>query len=96
MMQLTTQVLVQIKRSEGETDSGIVISADTAKKQLKSEGKVIAVGPGRTSSKGELTPVYVAVGEYVKFREYAGIEITIAGENYSVVRMVDCLSKWSV
>ncbi|CAN0055259.1 unnamed protein product [Phaeothamnion confervicola] len=36
----------------------------------------------------------VARGDFVKFREYAGIDIVIAGENYSVCRMVDCLSKW--
>jgi chaperonin GroES len=89
------QVLVKITRSEGRTDTGIVISAQTASKELKSEGQVVAVGPGRTASNGELTPCYVAPGEYVKFREYAGIEISIAGADYAVVRMVDCLSKWA-
>ncbi|KAG5175379.1 chaperonin [Tribonema minus] len=89
------QVLVKITRSEGRTDTGIVISAQTAGKELKSEGQVVAVGPGRTASNGQLTPCYVQPGEFVKFREYAGIEITLESESYAVVRMVDCLSKWS-
>lgn len=88
-------MLVKVTRSEGLTDTGIVIAAQTAAQELKSEGQVVAVGPGRTASNGELTPCYVAAGDYVKFREYAGIELGIEGDSYAVVRMVDCLSKWS-
>ena len=90
-----SQVLVRISKAEAETDSGIVLAAGTAEKVFSSEGQVVAVGPGRTSSQGQLTPVYVKPGEYVKFREYAGIDIKLEGDSYSVVRLVDCLSKWT-
>jgi chaperonin GroES len=48
------------------------------------------------SSSGELMSMPATVGEYVKFRDYAGSEIRIQGIDYVVIRGSDCLAKWSV
>ncbi|CAM9897915.1 unnamed protein product [Chrysoparadoxa australica] len=88
------QVLVKLEQAEVQSDGGIAISKQVTKDDAGSQGQVIAIGEGRTGSEGKLTPMPVAVGQYVKFREYAGTEIKIGADKFAVVRMVDCLCKW--
>ena len=57
--------------------------------------QVVAVGKGRMASNGEVVPMSIKVGEFVKFRDYAGSEVRIEGENYIVVREFECLAKWA-
>lgn len=57
--------------------------------------QIIAAGPGRQTMTGQLIPMHVAVGDFVKFRDYAGSEIRIQGVEYIVVRASDCLAKWA-
>ena len=54
---LEDRVLVQIVEAETTTASGLVIP-DSAKEKPQ-EATVVAVGPGRTNDKGEVTPVAV-------------------------------------
>jgi chaperonin GroES len=56
--------------------------------------QVMAVGKGRVAANGERTPMPVAVGDFVKFRDYAGSEVRITGISYIIVRAGDCLAKW--
>lgn len=88
------QVLVVTEKGETETDKGIVIAAATASKERSSQGTVVAVGEGRTTSEGGIAECPFKPGDSVKFLEYAPIEIKIKGEFYAVVRMVDCMAKW--
>ena len=44
---------------------------------------------------GASVPVPVEVGESVKFKDYAGADIRLDGEDYIVVRVPDCLAKWT-
>jgi len=87
-------VLVKPDVDKLETDSGLVIAASVTKDNLPCVGTVFKVGAGRMSSSGEVTPSPVAVGQSVKFKDYAGNEIQIDGERFTLVRMVDilCLS----
>jgi chaperonin GroES len=89
------QVLVRMQTKEETTDVGVVVAAQTASKAQAIEGEVVAVGPGRSSSIGELTPMHVKAGDFVRFRQFAGVDLTIKGSKYAVVRMVDVLSKAS-
>lgn len=84
-------VLVKIEEEKLETASGIVVAAAVTKDQNPCEGTVFKVGEGRMCATGEFTPSPVAVGDRVKFKDYAGNDVTIEGEEYSAVRMVDVL-----
>ncbi|CAM9962396.1 unnamed protein product [Pylaiella littoralis] len=88
------QVLVVVDKGESETDKGIVIAASAAAKDKASQGRVVAVGEGRTSSEGKIVPCPFQPGDNVKFFEYAPVEIKIKGKYYAVVRMIDCLARW--
>ncbi len=52
-------------------------------------------GTGRVAADGASVPVPVEVGESVKFKDYAGADIRLDGEDYIVVRVPDCLAKWT-
>ena len=73
------------------TSSGVVIANQVVADDLPCEGTVVKVGEGRMASNGELATPPVKVGERVKFKDYAGNEVTIDGKLYSVVKMVDIL-----
>ena len=87
-------VLVKIDGNGGElkTESGIAVSGSTTKGLLPCTGTVVMLGPGRTTSTGEIVKPPVEKGEKVKFRDYAGNEVVIEGEEYSAVRCIDLLS----
>mmetsp|Transcript_28535 Transcript_28535/g.52083 ORF Transcript_28535/g.52083 Transcript_28535/m.52083 type:complete len:259 (+) Transcript_28535:161-937(+) len=80
-----------LEKQKTETSSGIVVAESVMKDYLPCEGKVAKVGVGRMTSTGEFSESPVKVGDRVKFKDYAGNEVKIEGENYSLVRMVDCL-----
>ncbi|CAM9428823.1 unnamed protein product, partial [Hapterophycus canaliculatus] len=48
-----------------------------AAKDKASQGRVVAVGEGRTSSEGEIVPCPFEPGDNVKFLEYAPVEIKV-------------------
>jgi chaperonin GroES len=84
-------VLVKLDKDKLETESGVVIAAAVTKDYMPCVGTVFKVGEGRMCSTGEFTPSPVQVGQRVKFKDYAGNDIKIDGEEYSLVRMVDIL-----
>lgn len=84
-------VLVQLKKSETETSSGIVVAESVMKEYQPCEGTVVKVGEGRMTSKGEFSDSPVKVGDSVKFKDYAGSEVRIEGVDHMLVRMVDIL-----
>ena len=89
------RIIVKVESSSEETASGIVVApTGGAGASRASEGQVVAVGKGRMASNGERTSMDVAVGEFVKFRDYAGAEVRIQGLDYIVVKAGDCLAKW--
>ena len=47
---------------------------------------MIAVGPGRTTEKGELVPItFYKVGDTVLYSKYSGSEVKLEGKDYIVV-----------
>lgn len=85
-------LLVKVEKDKLETDSGIVVAASVTKELENCQGTVVKVGEGRMCSTGEFTPSPVGVGEFVKFRDYAGNDVKLGGEDYCCMRMVDILS----
>ncbi len=83
---------VLIKRLEDgleKTKGGLYIP-DTAKEKPQ-QGKVIAVGKGRVSDDGKVTPLDVKSGDKVLFGKYSGSEIKVDGEELLIMREEDIL-----
>ena len=79
-----------VKRIDEETTSkGGIIIPDTAKEKPQ-EGRVVAVGPGRTED-GKLIKLDVKKGDRILFAKYAGTEIKLDGEEHIIMREDDVL-----
>ena len=67
---------------EQKLPSGLVIP-DSAKEKPQ-EGKVVAVGPGKTDN-GQLIKMTVKVGDHVLFKRFGGDEFKIESKEYLMV-----------
>lgn len=86
-------VLVKVPQKEEQVmSSGVVIADMVTKEDEVCEGGVVKVGEGRLNSSGEFSPSPVAVGDRVKFKDYAGNDVRIEGKDFVLVRMVDILA----
>ncbi|GGX28750.1 co-chaperone GroES [Pigmentiphaga litoralis] len=72
------------------TASGIVIPESAAEKP--DQGEVLAVGPGKKSDDGKVSPVDLKVGDKVLFGKYAGQTVKIDGEELIVIREEEILA----
>jgi len=86
---LQDRVLVERIEEEEKTKGGIIIP-DTAREKPQ-QGKVVAVGPGKTDEKGNRVAIGVKVGDRVLFGKYAGSEVEIEGKQYLIMREEDIL-----
>ncbi len=69
--------------SEAKTASGIYLP-DTAKKKPQ-EGEVVAVGNGRILDNGGRNALTVKVGDRVLFSKYGGNEVTVDGQDFTIL-----------
>ena len=77
---------IVVRRQEaGEQVRGGIIIPDTAKEKPQ-QGKVIAVGTGRVTDKGDVLPLDVKAGDLILFGKYSGQEIKLDGEEYIIMR----------
>ncbi len=82
---------VIVKRvDEEETTAGGIIIPDTAKEKPQ-EGKVVAVGQGRSADDGKLIKPTVKKGDRVLFGKYSGNEIQLNGTEHVIMREDDIL-----
>jgi chaperonin GroES len=81
---------VLIKRIEEEVSSGGIVIPDSAKEK-PSKGKVVAVGKGKPSPKGDRRPLDVKEGDVVLFGKYSGTEVKVGDEELIVMREEDIL-----
>ncbi|HEX5068321.1 MAG TPA: co-chaperone GroES [Myxococcota bacterium] len=86
---LQDRILVKRIDEEEKTKGGIIIP-DTAKEK-PSEGKVVAVGKGKVSEDGKLTPLDVKKGDRILFSKYSGTEVNIEGDEHLIIREDDVL-----
>ncbi len=89
MKPLGDRVLIQPLKDEEVRQGGIIIP-DTAKEKPQ-EGKVIALGTGKTDDNGKKIEFTVKAGDKVLFSKYGGTEIKIEGEQYLIMREDDIL-----
>ncbi len=82
---------VIVKPMESETMKGGIIIPDTAKEKPQ-QGKIVAVGPGKTNDAGERIKPEVKKGDIVLYGKYSGTEVTVAAEDYLILRESDVLA----
>ncbi|MDO9581226.1 MAG: co-chaperone GroES [Bacteroidales bacterium] len=87
---LSNYIFVETFNVENSTKSGIFIPASVEEKPIM--GKVIAVGPGKTTDDGKLIPLNVKIGDKVLFTKYTPNEIKIDEKEYLAVREDDILA----
>lgn len=86
---LGDRVLVQ-PIEEKEVIKGGIIIPDSAKEKPQ-EGKVVALGTGKTDEKGNKVDFTVKVDDRVLISKYGGTEIKIDGTSYLIMREDDIL-----
>ena len=81
---LHDRIVVQ-RIDEGEVRRGGLIIPDSAKEKPQ-EGKVLAVGKGKTNDDGKTIPLDVKAGDRILFGKYSGSEIKVEGEECLILR----------
>ena len=83
--------LIVRRLEEGEQKIGGIIIPDTAKEKPQ-QGKVIAVGAGKTKDDGSRITLDVKAGDKILFGKYSGQEIKLDGEEYLIMREDEVLA----
>lgn len=86
---LSDRVLIKMEEAEETTKSGIVLAGSAKEKPQIAD--VVEVGPGGNVDGKEIT-MYVKKGDRVITSKYAGTEVKIDGEEYTIVRQSDILA----
>ena len=86
---LLDRIVIKSVEAEETTKSGIILTGSAKEKPQMSE--VIAVGPGGMVDGKEVT-MYVKPGDKVIYSKYAGTEVKLDGEEYTIVRQSDILA----
>jgi len=86
---LGDRILVKRIKEEDKSRGGIIIP-DTAKEKPQ-EGKVVAVGKGKTMETGKMLAPDVKAGDRILFGKYSGSEIRLEDEEHLILREDDIL-----
>ena len=86
---LADRVVLKQLQAEEKTKSGLFIATGAQEKPEMYE--VIEVGPGGVVDGNEVE-MYVSVGDKVIASKYAGTEVKLDGEEFTIVRQSDILA----
>ncbi|HUM82289.1 MAG TPA: co-chaperone GroES [Lachnospiraceae bacterium] len=89
LVPLSDRVVLKELEAEETTASGIVLPGQAKEKPQQAE--VIAVGPGGVVD-GEKVEMNVSVGQKVIYQKYAGTEVKLGEDKYTVVKQSDILA----
>ena len=87
---LSDRIVVKPEAAEEKTASGIILP-DTAQEKPQM-GKVMVVGPGKSSDSGELIKMSLKKGDRVLYGKYSGTEIAVDGNDVLIMRESDILA----
>lgn len=87
---LGDRVVIKMVESEETTKSGIVLPGSAKEKPQYAE--VVAVGPGGMVDGKEIA-MEVKVGDKVLLSKYAGTEVKLDGQEYTILRQNEILAK---
>jgi chaperonin GroES len=76
---------------QAEKSAGGVFLPDTAKEKPQ-EGKVLAVGTGRTLDNGTKVAMEVKVGDTIIYSKYSGSEVKVEGKEVLIISEKDVLA----
>lgn len=86
---LLDRVVLKVEEAEEKTKSGIILSS--AAQEKPQFASVVAAGPGGVVD-GKEVKMYVSVGDKVIASKYAGTQVKIDGEEYTIVNQSDILA----
>ena len=86
---LADRVVIKLVEAEEKTKSGIILTG--AAKEKPEVAEVLAVGPGGMVD-GKEVKMTVKVGDKVLMSKYAGTQVKVDGEEYTILRQGDILA----
>ena len=86
---LGDRVVIKKLEAEETTKSGIVLTGSA--KERPQEAEVVAVGPG-AQKRGNRVAMEVKIGDKVLYSKYAGTEVKVDGEEYTILKQEDILA----
>ena len=86
---LCDRVVIKMTEAEETTKSGIILAGNAKEKPVVAE--VVAVGPGGMVDGNEVK-MYLTVGQKVLINKYAGTEVKLDGEEFTILRQSDVLA----
>jgi chaperonin GroES len=86
---LLDRVVVKMVEAEETTKSGIILAAAAQEKPQIAE--IVAVGPGGVVDGHEVKMV-VEVGQKALLSKFAGTQVKVDGEEYTILRQSDLLA----
>ena len=88
---LGDHVLVEVDLPPETTAVGIILPQTTQGREQMSQGKVVAVGPGRRNDQGEWMPLTVKAGDRILFN-WGGTDVEIDRNEYRIMTEGDILA----
>ena len=86
---LADRVVIKMMEAEETTKGGIILAASAQEKPQVAE--IVAVGSGGVVD-GKEVKMYLKVGDKVLLSKYAGTEVKLDGEDYTILRQSDILA----
>ncbi|WP_071429042.1 co-chaperone GroES [Angelakisella massiliensis] len=86
---LCDRVVVKMLEVEETTKGGIILTG--AAKEKPTVAEIVAVGPGGVVD-GNKVEMYLNVGDKVLLSKYAGTEVKLDGQEYTILRQSDVLA----
>lgn len=86
---LADRVVIKMLEAEETTKSGIILTSAAQEKPQVAE--IVAVGPGGVVD-GKEIKMDVKVGDKVLISKYAGTEVKLDGEEYTILKQGDILA----
>ncbi len=87
---LFNNVLIQPLEAEEKTSGGIYLP-ETAKEKPQI-GRIMAVGDGEVTPKGDIRKMTVKVGQKVMYKKWGGNEVKVGNEEWTIVEEKDILA----
>lgn len=87
---LGDKVIIERLEAQEKSKGGIILP-DTAKEKPQ-EGKVVAVGSGKTLSNGKVVAPELKAGDKILFGKYSGNEVKIEDKDYLIIDTDDILA----
>ena len=89
LMPLGDRVIIKMMEAEEKTKGGLILTGSAKEKPEVAE--VVEVGPGGLVD-GKEVKMVVKKGQKVITSKYAGTEVKVDGEEYTIVRQGDILA----